>query len=108
MSWPYNASILDFAQGRLASLTAALHYPQPLKKHLTPHLFQTVLLPTNVYPLNCCSSKINSSQILLKTELQTGNPFPSTTELPKAGILGILDAEYHFPKPSRLRNILNK
>jgi hypothetical protein len=29
------------------------------------------------------------------------------TELPKAGILGILDTEEHFPKPSRLRTILN-
>ena len=28
-------------------------------------------------------------------------------ELPKAGILGILDTADHFPKPSRLRNILN-
>ena len=26
----------------------------------------------------------------------------------KAGILGILDTEEHFPKQSRLRNILNK
>ena len=30
------------------------------------------------------------------------------TELPKAGILGILDTEEYFQKSSRLRNILNK
>ena len=30
-----------------------------------------------------------------------------STELPKAGILGILDTEKQIPKPSRLRNILN-
>ena len=30
-----------------------------------------------------------------------------STELQKAGILGILDTEEHFEKSSRLRNILN-
>ena len=30
-----------------------------------------------------------------------------SAELPKAGILGILDTEEHFPQPSRLSNILN-
>ena len=33
--------------------------------------------------------------------------FSNESDLPKAGILGTLDTEEHFPKPSRLRNILN-
>ena len=32
--------------------------------------------------------------------------YKSGSERPKAGILGILDTEEHFPKPSKLRNIL--